>query len=854
MTTYTITTPVNIDSLAAKAGGDTYTINGGDLTIDQDSRYGLNQSVTAALGAMTISSTLGGSVLIDGRYVRLIPFNSGSGNVPAANTVISQVGITGKLIGVWGAINVAPTAPGAAMPTSGFIKVKQVSQIPGYSAGALTGIGATATGEDVAGWLEIVADESKTATIPRLGSFAVEGAFFDVGTTTGTNTDSYQLPTSGSAFYGAGVWVSKTSTPTTDADYEIYVCAGTLTAAASVGTDELRGKVCWISTAGVLRFGHDGTNADTGYCPPAGRKIRIPNVVLQNCTTAARGVNALPNATLATRYDLTTTSGGEITINNALCNWYPSLTSAFSVAMRDTAIAEQLYLYTIAAPIYLTRVGVGQCSANTQRALQLQYCFQGGVFTDCVWSRATATDTITYKYICNHFTYVREKSFALTVRAAASGFGDLTRSCNDITYVNPTLGSIPCSWEVGSKLRATDVVYFDRITGETTTVNPMNAVRLQGQDIQVDGISFGGVSNVHPYSPMVLLSGNASQNIVIQNIGSFNSKLDMGSANACAGVLETAGSSGISGVKLRRCYISNNRAATPFGVVDPTNTDFSIENCIGTYTDASIIKQNGLRAKGLGATPALTFYSGVYGTHWLDGFSSLTAGWITLRFYEPDTVSAPYVTLSGGAAFTGGGELSMPTIGMSAIFEMDYFALGHLDFANAAPVLTGGTIANYSVEYQIDKNDGFGWSGSWAALSAANLSAETGIDASKGVKLQVRITTTTTNTSAFTALTITTDTSSAAQQYLYPMEVATIVVDGLILGSMVKASKVSDGSILFTGVESSGAVSFTTDYVGAVAIEARKASSAPYYRPWASQITTVLGSTSAATATQQLDE
>ena len=55
MATYTITTPVNIDTLAAKTGSDTYNINWGYLTIDQDSRYGTNQNTSASIGNITLS-------------------------------------------------------------------------------------------------------------------------------------------------------------------------------------------------------------------------------------------------------------------------------------------------------------------------------------------------------------------------------------------------------------------------------------------------------------------------------------------------------------------------------------------------------------------------------------------------------------------------------------------------------------------------------------------------------------------------------------------------------------------------------------------------------------------------------
>ena len=160
MSTFAITTPVNIDSLAGKTGGDTYNINGGYLTIDQDSRYGTNQSTSSTLGPVNLSATLGGTVEINATLVRLIPYDTGTGNVPASNTTISQGGASGLLIGVYSALNVAPTAAGAAMPAAGYIKIKQWNSIP-YAAGALTGIGANATGADVQGWIEIVGDEVK---------------------------------------------------------------------------------------------------------------------------------------------------------------------------------------------------------------------------------------------------------------------------------------------------------------------------------------------------------------------------------------------------------------------------------------------------------------------------------------------------------------------------------------------------------------------------------------------------------------------------------------------------------------------------------------------------------------------
>lgn len=146
---------------------------------------------------------------------------------------------------------------------------------------------------------------------------------------------------------------------------------------------------------------------------------------------------------------------------------------------------------------------------------------------------------------------------------------------------------------------------------------------------------------------------------------------------------------------------------------------------------------------------------------------------------EATSLTSSQVTLANNANFTSAGGLYMPTIGMSATFEMPYFALGHTSFQNTAGVMAGGTIGNYTLEYQIDKNNGSGYNGTWKALSGANLSGETGIDASLGVKLKVRITTSVTNSTAITSLYILTNSSTTAQDYEYPLDTANIEVNGM---------------------------------------------------------------------------
>jgi hypothetical protein len=154
MATFTITASQNIDALTAKAGGDLYNVNGGTLTIDQDSRVGTNQTTSTTLGTITLSASLGGIVNIDGTAIWMIPYTGGSGNVPAWNTAITNGSGSGKLIGVHASLTSASTATGAAMPATGFIRVKQ--KTGAYSTGALTGITATASDAGRVGWIELV--------------------------------------------------------------------------------------------------------------------------------------------------------------------------------------------------------------------------------------------------------------------------------------------------------------------------------------------------------------------------------------------------------------------------------------------------------------------------------------------------------------------------------------------------------------------------------------------------------------------------------------------------------------------------------------------------------------------------
>jgi hypothetical protein len=530
MTAFTVTTPQNIDALTPKTGGDTYAINGGTLTIDQDTRYGVNATTSSSMGSTTISATLGGIVSMDGRYVRLIPFTGGSGTVPASNTTISRGGASGKLIGVWSSLTAAPTAAAAAMPATGWIKIKAWNSVA-FSAGALTGI--TATGAaDIAGWIDIVGDDAGTFTIPRLGQWNVTGEWFVLGSATGANTGTYQFPTSGLTTYHAGVFVE---TSAGSGVYEFYPNAGTITALAANFSRDFRSKVCWISTAGVLRFGHDGTNTTGGYIPPAGCAIRVGNVFLLSATTAARTANVLPNATLATRYETLTTSSGVINIDKASVGWYLNMAQPYSVSLSNCGVFDNITATEVATPMTWSDVGVGQSAGVISFGLTMALNFAGGTFNNCVFSSTSLAASGRYMMSMSDisgFTFNDCETTSMTVARgnANTGAMNIVRASN-CAFNNTQMGAGRALLTTCTNVTFSNTTYYDNNAVNTTAANGMFAFDLATNclNITIDGVNFGGLYMTQPYNGILNVGAAGCTNIKLRNIGSYAAPLSLGS-------------------------------------------------------------------------------------------------------------------------------------------------------------------------------------------------------------------------------------------------------------------------------------------------------------------------------------
>lgn len=812
----------------ARTGGDTVNTNGFKLTIDQDSRYGLSGTTSTTWGSLTINASKGGEIHIDGTKVWMIPFTGGSGTL-TLGTQITIGGVTCNTIGIYTSLTVAPATTGA----SGWLKVTNASGTPGtISSGTYAGFTLTANGAAVRGFIEVNGDEAGTINANRLSTFRVTGEWFELGTTSGTSNQTLQCPNNGLSRYLAGVFIEKTAG---QADYEFWPNAGTTT---TTGTEETRGKVVWIDATGLVRIGNSGA-ATNGHTPTSGRKVVVPNIFFENNTTAARTANVIPNATIATRYDFTTTGGGVLEIDKCNMAWYLSVSQAYSCNISNSGFVDAISLSEVASPMTFSKVGVGNkpTTALLVSPLTMSLCFAGGTFTDCVWARvsqaASGAHTNTLTDI-DGFTFTRDTIRGNTIRGHATTFSINATRVNNCTWTDPVIIQGAMTFTTCNNITVTGTTYCEAVSGTTVTTYAGSVWTVASNTLNAtfSGLSMP-VTNTHPYTALLQINAAGCNNIKLRSIASRASPLSLGSANACGLIYVLAGGAAASDVKVQRVYCSNTRTGIMTG--DNSSTRVLQEQVFGDYADAADVGAVlNYQRKGIGGTLALTAQTAVYGTHWFDCYTSTTAGRIGILMNEPTTATATQVSLTGGAAFTAAGGLYMPTIGMTATFETPEYIIGHTGFQNSAMVMAGGTVGNYTFGYQIDKNDGAGWStltsGSTAAQLGTALNGLTGIDASKGFKLRIKITTGTTNTTAITSVYLLTNSSTTAQDYQYPLDTNTVTFTGLPTGCDAVVLTAGTSSIL-DQKDSLGTTSYAYTYSGAQTVDVGflKPGYVPYY-------------------------
>jgi hypothetical protein len=807
MANQTVTTTVNYDSssISGLLNGETITINGGSVTINSDVRW--NQQA-AVFGAVTLSPTLGGSFLIDGTDVWELPFDASTGNVPvqapfeestnADNLVVSSGGATGELLRVWATGSLDPATAGAAMPATGWIKLRsktgnfadnEVVTLPGGATITLTGPGKRS-------WIHVVGRGTTTSTgsrltIPRLGVFEVEGDWYDLGETNGTDNQTFQFPVADQC---PAIWIESAPAGGT---YEIWLNAGDRWLNGAVATDDKRGQYFGMdATTGVITIAARGGNT-AGIKPVSGCKVRIPNVIMSqaNGTAPDYDSNILPSS-ITSRYGFTTTAAGSVIMDKVSCNWTVSTSAAFEIDITNSGMSRSVAFANTGTTVNLNNVGVGIVDTVAGTPIAITTSFGGGTLTDVFATRRLAasnglgvalTDTA-------DFTLTRCRSDVFGV--ATTNATVATQSCFETARaINTTLtdcvavGGIGIDVQPGFGVTVNNFKFASRTidTTQTTDTAPAISAGAGSIDLFVDGYdSFAGITNVHPYNQIVL-TATGMNGVEIRNIGSPGAPYNMGSANAC-GVIFTG--SVTRDTTLRRLYAQNTRT----GLYTTANTmqGFQVFNVWGDAADTSAILANGATVRGGRYTNSVVGQSSVYGTHWQDGFVSTTAGRLVISCNEPTSSTTNQCTFTLntalGSGFSSAGNVSMTQLTDTVEWTMPYYMLGITGFANTAPTITGTNAANHTLEFQYDLNDGDGFNGSWLALSGANLSAITVVPAD-GVKLKVKATVNTASaTNLLTYIRIDTVTNATDQAIQYPLPVVQNIaqVTNILSGSRIR--------------------------------------------------------------------
>jgi hypothetical protein len=831
LTAYTLAANANLRQIGtagvwgvatARTSADTIDTNGFNFTQDQDNRYGLSGNTSAVWGSLTINATKGGQLNFDGRYVRMVPFTGGSGTI-TLGTAITVGSATASVIGIYTSRTTAPVTTAA----TGWIKVTAWNSVDFPTSGAFTQAGFTFTisGPSIVGFIEVVGQEAGTIAANRLGSVNITGEWFELGNTTGVTNQTLQIPNNGLTCWHPGVFIEKTAA---SGDFEFYPNNGVNT---TTGTEATRGKVVWIDNTGLVRINNSGA-ATNGFLPASGLRVVIGNVFFNNAVTTLTA-NVIPNAAVATRYDFTTNGGGVLNIDKCSMMWYLSVLQAYSVNISNSGFSDAISIAEVASPMTLTKVGVGNkpTTALATTALVLNYCYAGGTFTDCVWQKNSGAATGSAVSITDiaGFTFVRDKVQSMVIMGNVGAFAySITRAKNCI-WTNPTIILGMMNLVTCDTINVTDMIFCGAPSGTTVTTYATYVwnLTLNSIDCTFSGLTWP-VTNTHTYAG-ILSAATGCARIKLRNIGSYAAPLTMGSVNIC-GIIYTLATN-CSDIRVQRVYVANTRTGLMTG--DNSSHEILEESVFGDYADAvDVMAVLNLKRKGMGGTGALTAQQSVYGNHFYDSHTSTTAGRLAILMNEPTALTASQITLTNGAAFTSAGGLYMPVVGMTAMFEQADFMIGHTGFSATAGTMAGGTVGNYTFGFQINKNDGSGWStltsGSTAAQLAVAMNAITGINAVNGLKVRIKITTAIANTTAITSFFMLTTSTTTTQAYQYPLDVNTLTLTGLEPGSDVVIN--TSGTTDTVGEVDAGGSTFAWSFSGAqtVDIKVMKAGFMPY--------------------------
>ena len=592
--------------------------------------------------------------------------------------------------------------------------------------------------------------------------------------------------------------------PVSSTQFDLLTASGgTYTSGGVVTlTGDRRGRSYLMGADGKITFG--GPTTGWGLLPPSGCKIRVPNVFVSASTLGAFDVNELPQTFGSTTARMRFNINGAVVdlsyLSSSTMN--ASFAGAYSFTAQYVYVTDQLATslgltpysidncgavttYDVSGPLSISNSPSGGTASNSSFVRNLGIIFPVNNSTIQSVSGGTFTNN---EFPCSMNGAVLGVAISYCQNTTISGFtanGMVLTSCDTTKVSNLQLYERQAGIPATSTTSATITV-----TASTNTV--------------IDGISFAyGVQN--PGAGAFIIFTNASANLRVRNVGSVSAPYDfknvMSQQYAIGSVFCTRS-------RWNNFYVKNPRNPLS-GLWNLTATSDLVMSDLGTppgksqnvwafigWTEARRRLWYG-SAQTFGAAIGQLAYQPFYpGNHFYDYIvdTASTQNLLTIVFSEKSTTypsTLAYTIDAGTPKFDGNGRLLMETLNDQITYTWTHKVKGVLSFANIAPIFAGGNTGNHTFTYDLDKGSGF--SGTFKALTAANLSAETGISAS-GVTPRVRIvcnTSSTTNVLTGVGFYATTSAAaSTANQYEYNLLNETFT--GLQTGTTINIFKVGD--------------------------------------------------------------
>jgi hypothetical protein len=600
------------------------------------------------------------------------------------------------------------------------------------------------------------------------------------------------------------------------------------------------GGNCNIQSASFDIVANNGTTPDSGNVtvkqtigniPPSGCKVRIPNIFLRECATGTRASNML-NSTMTSRPEFNTTAAGKIDTEYLYTTWYHNYVQAYVIRQYYMAVVEYQTISEIATPITVYDLGVTSIGTT---GVFLNFSFlQGGTITKVKGFRSayTSSSAGSLNFLTSKNVVVSDVTAGpMTREQAVYQYSFYINSCDSCTFYNlkPYFDHINLGACTNMKFFDTD--FCGQLVGYANQRQNTTCFYLLGlsSKIYIDGITFGKNGTIPNQQPQgAILQHNGTKDVILRNIGTYDNRIDPGSFR-----IEYVGMNRLNVV------IANTDDVLKFQRIFFKDFNlFRVEIYNSNNLSSGVVAQNVIFSRRIWNSTTLNYaesacFSGfkgcvvgnysttgqtsVYDSAFRDVFLGLYSGRYILAFNEPTSLTDQYFTIVAGTPrFNSLGGLLMITAGDQITWEDPDFHLGHTGFANAAPVLSGATLASFTLEYDIDLGSGF--SNSWTTLNGTNLSAIT-VDPSIGFRMKYRITTVTPGSAAMTYLGVITTTSDSAQKNnFYALDNIDLTYKGYPLGTRFQVYDLEADREIYNGVPS--ATTFSTSVPVTVAIDA----------------------------------